>query len=327
MDSNEPIRDDRLDPDTLMVVIAEYLESLGPFPEGAIRADKWRTTEQLLHELNPKGWSLIELDEELLRREMAWEERLAQGLQPNTRIRRAYYPDRTTVLPLWGATKWLKPPTPGMSRRRVDQPQDLPEDLQTAEGSPTVFLSYSSTDRDLSMQIARETARLGLTPWMFETHIDHYGDIPKSVQAAIRKAECLISVVTRRSLASLWMLTELHSAYEMGKSLVMIIDANDDDLVHLFRSIKQQKEPDEVFDHGVQYCEAVVTDMAEDYGFVRDLDKATTYRQRVHDFLASIPMYQACGAAVAYPDVRYNALGPLLLAPFNDRLSEFCSSI
>ena len=92
----------------IIAQVAAILDKLGPFTKDTPRKDKWRATEQLAHEIFVKTGekiSLDELDRVLRQYEADYRERMKHELPPNALVRVAKYPDRTTVLPLWGSTK------------------------------------------------------------------------------------------------------------------------------------------------------------------------------------------------------------------------------
>src|SRR5690349_9116563 len=81
----------------LLSRVATLLDALGPFPPGAKRDEKWRTTDQLANELGLFGRDAVaRLDQVLREHEAGGLERLKIGQGPERLIRRAKYPDRTT---------------------------------------------------------------------------------------------------------------------------------------------------------------------------------------------------------------------------------------
>jgi len=101
----------------LLSRVTALLDALGPFSSGAIRDEKWRTTDQLANELELFGSDAVDfLDQVLRQHEAEGLKRLQMGLPPERVVRRAKYPDRTTALPLWGqhevprtAMDWTSP--------------------------------------------------------------------------------------------------------------------------------------------------------------------------------------------------------------------------
>jgi hypothetical protein len=175
----------------LLAKLASLLD-LGPFGPETPRHEKWRTTEQLAHGLIER-WgqheSLDHLQQVLEEHEAEARTRLDRGQEPDARIRRATYPDRTTALTLWGSTEHLGQPWPKQAQpRRMDPPEDLPAALRLATPGNHIFLSHACLDRALAMAIASELAAMGWASWMFETHIEHHGRIADCVREALGAA-------------------------------------------------------------------------------------------------------------------------------------------
>jgi hypothetical protein len=142
----------------LLQTIAGILEALGPFTTDTPRHLKWRTTEQLLSALRQLGLNvdLQELDGLLQRYEAEYRGRLTRGLAPNALVRRAVYPDRTTALPLWGATSrhgqpWLNQP----ASERIEAAIDIPATRRVPASAPRAFLSHASVEEILAASIAK----------------------------------------------------------------------------------------------------------------------------------------------------------------------------
>jgi len=78
---------------------------------------------------------------------------------------------------------------------------------------------------------------MGIGSWRFETHIDQRGDIATCVREAITEAAGVVALVTRYSIASLWVLTELHTCLKAGGTIVLVVDADDALLIELLQSV------------------------------------------------------------------------------------------
>jgi len=162
----------------LLSRVAELLDAIGPFPSGAKRDEKWRTTEQLANELKLFGRDAVtRLDQVLRDHEAEGLNRLEMGQAPERVVRRAKYPDRTTALPLWGSTKHHGQPWSGHRPDRSDPPDDLPSGLAIPESEPHVFLSHTSDDALTALRLAQTLADMRVGSWRFQTHIDQRGDI------------------------------------------------------------------------------------------------------------------------------------------------------
>ena len=216
--------------------------------------------------------------------------RLEAGLPIAALVRRAKYPDRTTALPLWGSVKYHGSPWIGHRSERLDQPDDLLETLAVPNTAPQVFLSHTYHDRDLALELAETLAALEIGAWRFETQIDQRGDIADCVREAVAEAACLVALVTRHSVASLWVLTELHTALTSGQRVALLVDTGDPLLVRLLQSV-WFPHPDSEFDLAVEYDQSVAHQLDQDYARVESESRAHRYVDQLHSFLASLPYY------------------------------------
>jgi hypothetical protein len=211
----------------MLARVAELLDALGPFPPGSTRDKKWRTTAQLANQLGLRGVDAVtRLDQVLRQHESEGVARLDNGLPPDRVVRRAKYPDRTTALPLWGSTKHHGQPWSGHRPDRNDPAEQRRPGLVLAEDAPRVFLSHASDDALTALRLAEELAALGICAWRFETEIEQRGFIADCVRIAIAKSDALLGFVTRTSIASLWVLTELHTCLETQKVAALVVDAS-----------------------------------------------------------------------------------------------------
>lgn len=307
--------------DELILNIAEILEALGPFKKSARRELKWRTTEQLANLLwqSDAHLHLNNLDELLTQYEARYRERLKRGLTPDALIRRAVYPDRTTALPLWGATShhghpWLDQP----AEQRMDPPDDIPDCQRVPESAPRVFLSHANVDHILAASVATALAAMRIGPWMFETNVGYGQNIANCVRDAMKECCCCIVLVTRDSIASLWVLTELHNALNVGRPCVLVFDCADELLLKLLKSLTFHY-PNGMFDTSVEYDRNVLVELQSAYAKRQDhATRAERYESQVHDFLATLPLYlnHLAQTAFAFPSLPQNWSGPLVLSAF-----------
>jgi hypothetical protein len=275
---------------TLLTRVAGLLDQLVFTPE-ARREEKWRTTEQIANELGLFHADEIDsLDQILRQEEDRCLDRLANNLCSEAVIRRAKYPDRTTALPLWGSVKHHGRPWPGHRPDRSDPPDDIPPSLRVPDTSPHVFLSHTRQDMLLALRLAEAFAAMQIGTWRFETHIEQRIDIANCVRKAIAEAACLVAFVTRRSIASLWVLTELHTALKAGVPVVLVIDTDDPLLLKLFESVRFL-HPNGMFDQSVEYDQAVICPLTWDYARHESKARAARYPSQVRDFLATLPSY------------------------------------
>jgi hypothetical protein len=274
----------------LLVAVATLLDKL-PFARDMPREAKWRTTEQLANETKLFGHDEVNrLDRVLREHEAHCLDRLANGLAPQALIRRAKYPDRTTALPLWGSAENHGQPWAGHRPDRSDPPDDVPPALVLPDSAPHLFLSHTHQDADRALRLAESLAGIGIGSWRFETHIDQRGDIADCVREAITEAAGMVALVTRQSIASLWVLTELHTCLKAGKPVVLVVDAEDALLIELLQSVKFP-HPEGDFDLSVEYKESVVERLKCDYDPGESRARTERYGPQVRDFLATLPSY------------------------------------
>jgi hypothetical protein len=313
----------------LLLRVARLLDAIGPFPYGASRDEKWRTTDQLVNELGLSGGNAIgRLDQMLRHHEAEGLERLEMGLSPERVIRRAKYPDRTTALPLWGSTIHHGQPWIGHRPDRGDPADDLPLNLTVPEDAPHVFLSHSIDDASTALRLSQALSAMRIGCWRFETHIDQHGDIADCVRIAISKAEALVALVTRTSIASLWVLTELHTSLEAQKTVALVVDSNDLLLLQLLESARFP-HPNEDFDFSVEYDRDIVRLLSQDYAKRQSQSRANRYETQVGEFMTSLPLYlgsllpnghRAWRPALAFPSPPLRWTGFITFASLQDLL-------
>ena len=283
------MNDVALSDDVLLEKAAQVLDRLGPFAPGAPRSEKWRTTDALASELGLESAAEIDRLDGVLRAHEADAVALLEADdEPGALVRRAKYPDRTTALPLWGSARWHGQPWRGS--RRTDDPEDEPMSLRTQEGAPTVFLSHTYHDTIRAYSLAESLAALGVRTWRFETRIDQGADIADCVRTAIGDADCVAVLLSGHSIASLWVLTELHTALGHGHRIGVILDTDNPLLTDLLESARYP-HPDGDFDTSVQYSDDALCGLEAHYGRFETPSRLDRYRQQVRDFLATAPSY------------------------------------
>ena len=261
----------------------------GPFGEGAPRTEKWRTTEQLAAELGLEAAADFDsVDSVLTAHEAECVARLEAGSPPNAVVRRAKYPDRTTALPLWGSVRWHD--QPWMGHRRRDQPDDEPSSLRVPAGAPAVFLSHAAHDRLLARSLAEELTGHEIQAWRFESSIEYGHDIAHAVRAALTEADGIVLLLTSYSIASLWVLTELHSGLEANRRIAVVLHTDNPLLSDLIESARFP-HPDGDFDTSVEYSAATVRMLRDHYRRTETDARVARYEQQVADFLATVPLY------------------------------------
>jgi hypothetical protein len=172
-----------------------------------------------------------------------------------------------------------------MSHRRAIEPAEV--DLPDPATSPLVFLSHTALDEDLTASIARSLSTMGVRTWLFEAEITEGADIADSVREALDDVDCVVCVVTARSINSLWVLTELHTRVEGANRVALVLDTTDPLLVQLFETATYP-HPDSMFDTSVECSDDLVEQMRRHYARLEVSSRVDRYGQ-VRDFLATVP--------------------------------------
>ena len=275
----------------LLSRVSTLLTALGPFEPNATRAEKWRTTDQLANELDLlEPGSIGRLDQVLQEHEAEGINRMMSDMKPGRLVRCAKYPDRTTALPLWGSTEHHEQPWIGLRPDRTDPAEDLPPELVVPTGVPHVFLSHTHDDAAFALQLAKELASMSVGSWRFETQIQPGGNIADCVRSALSETDAIVALVSRSSIASLWVLSELQTAIHAQKNLIFVVNADDPLLLELLETARFPR-PDLDYDMEVEYSKHVVQLLKEDYGRRQAQSRTDRFENQVHDFMATLPLY------------------------------------
>lgn len=179
----------------------------------------------------------------------------------------------------------------------------------------------------MAIHFAEALAARGIRTWMFETDIEYRGSIAHCVRAAIEDTACCAALVTRDSIASLWVLTELHTALQLGKPAALVIDATDALLLDLLRSVRFSNL-NLPFDQSVKFSASALTRLHKDYDARESASRSNRYQLQARDFLATLPTYlhQWTWPAFAFPDLPSIWEGPIQLAPIEDLSNRILTS-
>jgi hypothetical protein len=126
--------------------------------------------------------------------------------------------------------------------------------------------------------------------WRFETHIEQRGDIAECVHSAIAESDALLGLVTRTSIASLWVLTELHTSLKMQKTVALVVDADDPLLLQLLESARFSY-PDGDFDLSAEYDRDIVRQLSHDFRRRNSQTRSDRYEEQLGNFIATLPLY------------------------------------
>jgi hypothetical protein len=153
-----------------------------------------------------------------------------------------------------------------------------------------VFLSHTHDDAPVALRLAEELAAMSVGSWRFETDIQQRGDIADCVREAIAETDAIVALVSRSSIASLWVLTELHTALTAQKTAILVADAADRSLLQLLESTRFP-DPDDEYGSSVEYDQGIVRLLKQDYGRRQNQRRTDSYEPQVHDFMRTLPRY------------------------------------
>lgn len=125
------------------------------------------------------------------------------------------------------AHRWLN------TRFFEEQPPCLPTDLhceyiceslkQNTQGMTQVFLSYSEDDVVLKQEIQRQLRRDGITIWSNDTDIQTGQDFQEAINRGIERADNLVFLISRQSLASPFCQQEIRHAQLYNKRIIPLL--------------------------------------------------------------------------------------------------------
>src|SRR5262249_50252761 len=122
--------------------------------------------------------------------------------------------------------------------------------------APQVFVSYSFRDMHLAARMRLTLGReYGFRPWLASEMLEKEGLIFEGVRAALESSAWILILLTRHSLGSAWIDTEVNTALglsrvedsivsdnRMKKPVVFVADANDSDLLNVLGSLSPDRD-------------------------------------------------------------------------------------
>jgi hypothetical protein len=151
-------------------------------------------------------------------------------------IRPAKYPGENTLARLWGHVERVgRLSESELQSQRTDAPMDL-ETVALPPDAPVCFMSYAAPDLHFAARVRLFLARLGFDAWIYSRDIDEGELIFEAVQAAVKRAACVIALATPQSLASAWMWTERHYALAEECKVFIVFDGNDSGLMAMLET-------------------------------------------------------------------------------------------
>jgi TIR domain len=89
-----------------------------------------------------------------------------------------------------------------------------------AQPFPTVFISYSHSDKDVARRLVRELTPRGVKVWLDERELRVGTALTSSIRRHIQSAETLLVVASAASANSEWVGQEIEFAKENGKTII-----------------------------------------------------------------------------------------------------------
>jgi hypothetical protein len=151
-------------------------------------------------------------------------------------IRPAKYPHETNLFRLWGHEEVVgRRDRSEIETRRLGESVAL-ELLDFASFEADVFLSFSSHDYQLALDVRLYLAQLQVRAWMYQA-IPNRALIVEGVREAMANCDAVLALLTCHSLGSAWVYSEIHSASsDIDKPIYALIDATDQDLLALLQT-------------------------------------------------------------------------------------------
>jgi hypothetical protein len=87
-----------------------------------------------------------------------------------------------------------------------------------------VFISHSTRDRGLVINLANLLTKLGVEPFVAEWYLGPGEQIDKKVFSQIEKADCMIVLLTRNGIRSNWVQQEVGYAIKNRKLIIPIVE-------------------------------------------------------------------------------------------------------
>jgi TIR domain len=214
-----------------LMKLEDHLSTLPPPKPDQPRLASWMTAEEIAQ------WGKLaekppEIDEALLK---WWCTKTPRC------IRFAKYPHETKLCRLWGHVS-VVPEHEGTELRpwNAEAPIQL-DPIPLPPRTPEVFLSFSSLDFELAMKVRQSLADLRIRTLIYQAIIARDEPIIESVRNAMTNCQGVVVLLTRSSMASAWVQTEVKSALGFEKPAVALIDGTDSVLVDFLKNWDKQK--------------------------------------------------------------------------------------
>ncbi|MEO8414335.1 MAG: toll/interleukin-1 receptor domain-containing protein [Ginsengibacter sp.] len=202
------------------------LKSLPSLTVDVEREERWMTAEQI------RDWAGIANSPEDIDQFLCDQWQLGRLKY----IRPAKHPHRSKLVTLWGHIENVWPIDPSQFQiSRLDEPMQL-ERFELPGDAPQIFVSYSSIDLDLVKQLRKQLAIKGFQTWLYISEIKRNNYIIDNVSSGIKKCMAAIGFITRSSIGSAWVYSELEMAVNEINHVYALFDTSDHALMRLLES-------------------------------------------------------------------------------------------
>ncbi len=283
--------------------LASKLQSLPTAQEASKREESWMTAEEI------QKWSGIprspaEIEQALLHR---WQRAQLGHIRP------AKYPHQDNLSRLWGHIERVRPlDKVHLEPFRLDAPLEL-EPLELPPGAPQLFISFCSLDLELAIQVRQSLAEQGIYSWLYLDQIKTGDTIFEAVRAGMNTCFGLIGLLTRTSIGSAWVSSELQTGLEIGKSIFAVFDAGDEELMRLLEDWKP--------DQPIKRDNSLIDPLEESYSQKAPQRHAGGYRDGVWSLFTYLAKYSS---RVFYPKRPTGWLGDKDFIDFQTMVDRIC---
>ena len=215
--------------DTFFNNLAVYLGTLPHHKKAAKREDSFKTAAEI-KEWGGLPYTPEEIDDVLLDR---WNEGQLKNIRP------AKYPHQTKLVRLWGhvdnlwALHWDQ-----LQPYSNDEVTALPG-LNLPPGSPNIFVSFNSADRELAIEIRGHFAKWGWQTWLYINEIQKGKKIFKEVESAVSDCKAAVILITPTSIGSAWVYSEFETLVHMKKDVCAVFDVTSKEIRDVLQTWKR----------------------------------------------------------------------------------------
>ncbi len=271
--------------DNFLNNLTAYLKDLPNHKIAVKREDSFKTADEI------KEWSGLqytpeEIDEILLR---LWKEGLLNNIRP------AKYPHQTKLARLWGHVDNLWPLASDSIQPYSNSEIVALPDLNLPPGSPNIFVSFNSADKELAIRIREVFATWGWQAWLYINQIQLGGKISEEVQSAVSDCKAAVVLITATSIGSAWVYTEFSTLKDLGKILCGVFDVTSKELRDVLQTWVKGN------DYSNYYGPEEAAALVELYKKNKGIHHVEGFETTIHAFLSALSFFQILAAYPARP--------------------------